>query len=50
MKVELEPAGDLHPYYVLDVFTDTPLHGNSSACFPRESRSPAGRCSASPAS
>ena len=34
MKLELEPAGDLHPYYVLDVFTDTPLEGNQLGVFP----------------
>jgi len=34
MKVELEPAGDLHPYSVLDVFTDTPLQGNQLGVFP----------------
>jgi trans-2,3-dihydro-3-hydroxyanthranilate isomerase len=30
--VELE--GDLHPYYVVDVFTDTPLEGNQLGLFP----------------
>ena len=34
MKVELEPAGVLHSYYVLDVFTDTPLEGNQLGVFP----------------
>src|SRR5262245_8816330 len=34
MQLELEPAGDLHPYYVLDVFTDTPLEGNQLGVFP----------------
>jgi trans-2,3-dihydro-3-hydroxyanthranilate isomerase len=34
MKLELEPVGDLHPYYVLDVFTDTPLEGNQLGVFP----------------
>ena len=50
MKVELETTGDLHPYYVLDVFTDTPLEGNQLGVFPDGSRSPASRCSGSPAS
>lgn len=34
IQAELEPAGDLHPYYVLDVFTDTPLQGNQLGVFP----------------
>jgi trans-2,3-dihydro-3-hydroxyanthranilate isomerase len=34
MNLELALAGDLHPYYVLDVFTDTPLEGNQLALFP----------------
>jgi trans-2,3-dihydro-3-hydroxyanthranilate isomerase len=34
MKIELEAAGGLHPYYVLDVFTDTPLEGNQLGVFP----------------
>jgi trans-2,3-dihydro-3-hydroxyanthranilate isomerase len=34
-------AGDTHPYYVLDVFTDTPLEGNQLGLFPdAESISP----------
>ena len=32
--MKVEPAGDLHPYYVLDVFTDTPLQGNQLGVFP----------------
>ena len=34
MELELEPAGELHPYYVIDVFTDTPLEGNQLGVFP----------------
>ena len=32
LTVELD--GDLHPYYVVDVFTDTPLEGNQLGVFP----------------
>src|SRR5256885_1458591 len=35
---EVELAGDLHPYYVLDVFTDRPLEGNQLGLFPDGSR------------
>lgn len=39
MAVELQ--GETHPYYVLDVFTDTPLEGNQLGLFPEaESISP----------
>src|SRR5262249_31817286 len=31
---EVSLTGELHPYYVIDVFTDTPLEGNQLAVFP----------------
>jgi trans-2,3-dihydro-3-hydroxyanthranilate isomerase len=38
LQVELGEPGALHPYYVLDVFTDTPLAGNQLAVFTDGSR------------
>src|SRR5262249_14000198 len=31
---EVSLTGELHPYYVIDVFTDTPLEGNQLGVFP----------------
>jgi len=33
IDIELGPASELHDYYMLDVFTDTPLEGNGLAVF-----------------
>jgi trans-2,3-dihydro-3-hydroxyanthranilate isomerase len=33
LPIEIEVGGDLHPYYVVDVFTDTPLEGNQLGVF-----------------
>jgi trans-2,3-dihydro-3-hydroxyanthranilate isomerase len=33
LDVDLERPGELHPYLVVDVFTDTPLEGNQLAVF-----------------
>jgi trans-2,3-dihydro-3-hydroxyanthranilate isomerase len=33
-RLEAELSGDARPYYVLDVFTDTPLEGNQLGLFP----------------
>ena len=32
--LEVSLTGELHPYYVIDVFTDTPLEGNQLGVFP----------------
>ena len=32
--LEIALTGELHPYYVIDVFTDTPLEGNQLGVFP----------------
>jgi trans-2,3-dihydro-3-hydroxyanthranilate isomerase len=42
-SLEVDVHGDLHPYYVLDVFTDTPLEGNQLGLFPRGDAVPAER-------
>jgi trans-2,3-dihydro-3-hydroxyanthranilate isomerase len=41
MSYDVTLEGDLHPYYVLDVFTDTPLEGNQLGLFPEGQAVPA---------
>ena len=33
LPIDVDLPGDGHPYYVLDVFTDTPLEGNQLGVF-----------------
>ena len=43
MDHDVALEGELHPYYVLDVFTDTPLEGNQLGLFPEGEAVPADR-------
>ena len=38
IEIDLSETGETHPYYVLDVFTDTPLAGNQLAVFSQGER------------